>query len=174
MADIKAPGWVREQLLDGEEIVSKALSARAIYYATNRRVLRFGGKSRRSQSLQYNQVSSIIFTRYGAGWRAFNAFSVFLGLIIILVGVLTAVVPDLKIEGQPLGTIVPIVAIAGGVVLIFAALCFHYAYYQFCDPSSEKSGKNNLKKWRIERSRWGGVAIDVDRFVEVVKSRSGI
>jgi hypothetical protein len=44
-----------------------------------------------------------------------------------------------------------------GLFLIFIVLIMRYAYYQISSPGIDKK---DIKKWRIERFRWGGGAAD--------------
>jgi len=85
MEHIKVPKWVEEQLLDGEKAVSKISSGSRLnmvdYFATDKRLLRFSGKSD-CEVLEYSKAS-ITFKKYGLGTSSFRVFALVFGLLVI-------------------------------------------------------------------------------------------
>ncbi|MFQ6135082.1 MAG: hypothetical protein ACE5KU_04635, partial [Nitrososphaerales archaeon] len=86
MKSIKIPRWVEERLSEGEKVISKISRGRADYYATDKRLLRFRGKSD-CDVLEYDKIS-ITFSKYGLGWKVFRIIAVLFGLLAISLGIL--------------------------------------------------------------------------------------
>jgi hypothetical protein len=174
MGNMKIPKWVEEQLLEGEEVISKISSGSRLnmvdYYATDKRLLRFSGKTD-YEVLEYDKLS-IAFTKYGLATGIFRIFSLLFGLFCISLGILTFVGPTFHTGTSTLRTKAPfevsLLFCGIGFFVILAAIGGRYGYYQIEEQGVDSK---ELKKWRIGRTRWGGGK--VDRFAKVVEERSG-
>ena len=170
MENIEIPKWVEGQLLEGEKVISRLSHGMADYYATDKRLLRFTGKSN-CRALEYGKMS-ITFVRYGLGWSIFRTFAVIFGLLCIGLGILGFVGPTFYSGTTIYHTQAPFeyVLLFWGIGLfcILVPLNSRYGYYQI---KGVGIFTQDLKKWQIVRNRWG--AGNIDRFVKIVKEGSG-
>lgn len=170
MENIKAPKSVEAQLSKEERVIGKISSGKADYYATDKRLLRFKSEAD-YHVLEYPQVS-ITFMKYGMGWKLFRVFAVLFGLLSFGLGVLGFIGPTTHNGtttmhwGAPFGVSLLLWVIGLGCIAM--GLLLMYAYYQIKAPGIE--GKE-LKRWRIQRHRWGSA--NADRFAKIVEERSG-
>lgn len=170
MESIEIPKWVEGQLLEGEKVISRLSHGMADYYATDKRLLRFTGKSN-CRALEYGKMS-ITFVRYGLGWSIFRTFSVIFGSLCIGFGILGFIGPTTHSGttvmhwGAPFEYVLLLWGV--GLFCILLPLNSRYAYYQIKGAGLYTQ---DLKKWQIVRNRWG--AGNVDRFADIVKERSG-
>lgn len=169
MENKHVPKWVKERLAKEERVVSRISSGMADYYATDKRLLKFRSRSE-YDVVEYNKMR-ITFRKYGLGWDIFRILAVLFGLLAISLGILSFVGPTfvtgttITHTKAPLGVSFLFVVI--GLFVITVALHGHYAYYQIESPDFDNE---HLKKWRIQRSRWGSAKLD--RFARIVKERS--
>ena len=170
MGIIRVPRVVADKLLNEETVLRKYETRAADYYVTNKRLLRF--KSESKYAIIANTDVSIKLVKYGIGWKIFVFFTVLLGLLLIGLGIVIYLDQGMNsstsISGySPLfpDFLLPIFSWIGGAFTIVVALTFRYAYYQFEAPGIDQ---HEIKKWRIDRLRWGGGG--ADKFVRVAKS----
>ncbi len=160
MQNIEVPKSIKGKLSKDEAIIGKISSGGADYYATDERLLRFKSVSD-YQALKYPQIS-ITFTKYGIGTRIGQIFIILLGLYFIAIGIASFIDPDLS---APFGA--KLLFFVMGIGAITVALVLGYAHYQIAAPGFDK---NELKRWRIQRYRWGSG--NADEFAKLVKERS--
>lgn len=169
MENIKVPEWVKRQLSGEEKVISRLSHGMADYYATDKRLLRFRSKTD-YHALEYSQVS-INLVKAGTGWSVIRIFTVLFGLLCIGLGTLGFIGPTFHNGTTITHTQAPLeycfLFWVLGLVMIVLALNFRYAYYQIESPDFDNE---DLKKWRIQRSRWGSAKLD--RFARIVKERS--
>lgn len=174
MDNVKVPKWVEQQLSKGEKVISTISTGGRLnladYYATNKRLLRFTGKS--NYDVLEFEKTSIILKKYGLGSSILRIFGVLFGLFCISLGILTYVGPTIRTGSTTLNLRAPfsftLLSCGIGLFVIFIVLWGRYAYYQIECPGFDNK---DLKKWRIERPRWG--AGKIDRFAETIKERTG-
>lgn len=162
MQIIKVPKSVAEQLSNDERVIGKVSSGGVDYYATDQRLLRFTGPSR-YQELDYAQLS-ITFIKGGIVGTIGSILVILLSLAII-------VFPHWAISPEnvrPLHFSVYLLCYIIGISFILMALIVFYGRYQISAPGFDK---NEFRRWRIQRYRWGSG--NADKFAKIVKERSG-
>ena len=161
------PGWVRAQLLDGESVLAKASAGHVDYYATDRRVLRFTGKSN-CEAARYSDVS-ITLRRRGWGWQLYRLFAVAFSVAVAALGVLVLWGPtigDTDYAGPPL---IALAFFGLAAFLFWIMLNFVHKYYQM---SIGREDNGTTDKWRIQRPRFALGNPALDRFAAIVEERS--
>jgi hypothetical protein len=167
MASVAVPGWVRAQLLDGESVLAKASGSFADYYATDRRLLRFTGKSN-CEATRYSDVS-ITLRRHGWGWHLLGLFAVAFSVAVAALGVLMLWGPtigDTDYSGPP---ILALVMFGLAASLVWVTINFAYRYYQISIWREDKGTPDN---WRFPRPRFALGNPALDRFAAIVEERS--
>lgn len=156
MNNIGIPKWINEQLLKGEKVISRITVGRRMnlidYCATDKRLLRFRSKTD-LDVLEYNKMS-ITFEKYGVSWHILRGILGVCGILLIVVAILGVGDPTGP-YGLSTGKIPPPIAllfILFGVVFIVIAIISRYGYYQIRSPDIND---RELKKWRIDLTRWG-------------------
>jgi hypothetical protein len=152
MKTVEVPKWVRKEMSEGEEALAKTSAGGADYYATNKRILRFKGKSN-SEDLDYDRVS-IEKKNLGMRYYGLGGLLVVLGLGLIYVAI--------QGGGQLL-----IFAIVGvlAIVMPFSMLPSRYEIVV-----KDANGKL-IDRWKLNNTRWG--AKDRDTFVRLVNEKHG-
>jgi hypothetical protein len=164
---LAVPDWVRAQLLPGEAVLGKTSAGGADYFATDRRLLRFKGKSS-CDTAPYGDVS-ITLQRYGWGWCLFKLFAIVFSLAIIALGVLMLWGPtigDTDYGGPP---ILALVAFGAAALLIWTMINYRFRYYQM---NIWRADKGTSEQWLIERPRFAIGNAALDRLAAVVEERS--
>jgi hypothetical protein len=164
---LAVPDWVRAQLLPGEAVLGKTSAGGADYFATDRRLLRFKGKSS-CDAAPYGDVS-ITLQRYGWGWHLVKLFAVVFSLAIIALGVLMLWGPtigDTDYGGPP---ILALVAFGAAALFIWTMINYRFRYYRM---NIWRANKGTSDQWLIERPRFAIGNAALDRFAAVVKERS--
>jgi len=173
MDAISPPEWVRKQLINGENIISRLYVGASVYYATNCRLLMFPDKVKYT-ALDYDELS-ITLRRYGIGINILRVLLIILSVVLILSSVFGSGDPinpaavdrwgyyTLKIP-IPIAVLLDILA----VFIIFFVLYFGNRYYQIY---SSELNKRDLKKWRIPRKGWRNQKVDT--FAKIIAERSG-
>jgi len=170
---IKTPEWVKTQLLEGENVLSKISVGRADWYATDKRFLVFRGKAD-CQVLEYDKIS-ITFKKFGLRGSIPRFLLTVLSLPLFALGIPGLLFGPYRIPFVEPPTYVRMsrleglsIVFMGVLIIIIAFFLIAGGYYQINYPGF---GKSDLKKWRLLRTRWG--AGKVDRFMKVVQERSG-
>ncbi len=160
MVNIKnIPSSVAEHLSEEEVVIGKINNAGTDYFATNKRLLRFGlriGSPPDFRTLEYKQMS-IVFMKYGGVWNLLRGVLIFIAIY--------ALVADITLfdEIPIMGSVAIWLAV---LFVILSALVFIYGYYQIRAPDIDN---NDLRKWRLPKYRYGSGS--TDRFVETVKQK---
>src|SRR3990167_6481732 len=113
---------IRELLIDGERIIAECATPEWLFYATDRRVIKYGAKGRlfkreEFHDLSYREISSIVFLRKIGSEEAFWA-----GLGVLLGALTVALLSSRLLSLEPIILrLVLIVAIAliGVFLLIY-------------------------------------------------------
>ena len=161
------PGWVRAQLLDGESVLAKASAGHADYYATDRRLLRFTGKSN-CEAVPYSHLS-VSLQKYGWGWQIFRLFAVAFSVAVAALGVLVLWGPTIGDTDYGGPTPIAIAFFVAGGLTLLAVLVYRYRYYQI---SVWRADRGSSERWCIERPRFALGNPALDRFAAVLEKRS--
>jgi len=182
-------------LLDGEEVLSKVVMGGAFkattFYATNKRLVRISKREASSgilviaadeiakrakkkpglETLEYDRIS-ISFKKFGLGSSIFRVFAVGFGIFCIALGIFGYIGPTITTGTTIIRTKAPIgislLLWVIGFLVILASLNGRYGYYQIVSSDLEQG---DLKRWRIQRTRWG--AGKIEDFMKIVAERSG-
>lgn len=179
MESIEVPNWVRQHLADDETVISKytlglfslsfGQAARVSFYATDRRVLRFHGKTG-YDSLPYDGLS-VTFRGRLIPFVAGGSVLFICGLLLIAFAIFTFIGPEIRTVTTITTTKAPLLCSCGsclfGLLPIAVAATLPFGYYQFASPTLDDE---SLKKWRLPRdlpTTWW-----VGRFVRSVEQRA--
>lgn len=171
MVDIKVPQIVKERLRDGEKVIGKISSSRFDFYATDNRLFRFKSTSD-CRILEYDKIS-LKFMKYSGAWLILRAFCIIMGVLCIGLGILSFIGPEINTGTTITNFDAPfaysLLLWVLGLWFLVMGLVLRYGYYQIEGPNI---GKKELKRWRIERYRWGSG--HVDRFAKAVQERLAV
>lgn len=174
MESIKVPDRVKEQLSEGERVISefssKFFAGNASFYATDKRLLRFARKSE-CDSLRYDGLSvakKSLLAVYVIG----SLVMVLFALCLIAMAIVILIGPEYtrpgggiqSLKGPPCLSL--IACLAGLWALIFPCLLPHGAYW----IESPHLDRGDLRKWRIAR-HWSSDR-KLDRFVRAIEEKA--
>ncbi len=127
-------GPIRKYLLPGEKILAVLATTDAVFYATDRRVLRYEKQLflERAHSLHYRHILSTSFERKSYTWLLLP------GALLLLIGWSLKDTPSL----HPISA----AAFAFGIILIYVALAYKPSFWQIRAVGMSRS---DYRLWRI-------------------------
>ena len=148
MPEVKAPRWVEKNLLIGEKVIAMYSTDRADFYATDKRLLRFSGKSK-YRALEYNNLT-IQLIKHGLRRIISGVMLFIVGIICIIFGILGYIGPRIYLGGHPTNFNAPfeivLLFMGIGVFGIVMAFLMQTCYYQIESPDI---AKYDMENWRI-------------------------
>jgi hypothetical protein len=173
MESIKVPDRVKEQLSEGERVISELSSwlfvGSASFYATDKRLLRFTRKAE-CDSLQYDGLSVtkksllVVYVISSLVMVLFGLCLIAMAIVILIGPEYTAGHTIYNLKGPPCLSL--IACLAGLWALVFPCLLPHGAYW----IESPHLDKGELRKWRIVRHWFSSRKLD--RFVRAIEDRA--
>jgi len=166
MLDVKVLKWVQKKLLNEEKVIAKA----GRYYATDERLLHADDRFE-FKSLEYDKISDITHENHGLKRIVVRIISIFLGLLLYIIGWLASTEWETYIGGhrtvnypQPWFGVIGL--IFGSLAIFVAIFRIPQYYYQIHSPSLNKK---QFKQWRLEIY---GNKENFNRFIKIVKEKT--
>jgi Flp pilus assembly protein TadB len=169
MVDFIIPHWVKDKLLDSENVISKLSDRSRDYYATDRRLLSFTKKSR-CDVLEYPDIS-ITCKRRGYAFEVARVALILLGIFLAvfgLMGIILGPVYSLPIGDIHISFLEAFVILALGLLWVYSWASQNSKYYQI---EGQGIGYTELKKWQIRGNLWSSKKVDA--FAKVIQDRVG-
>jgi hypothetical protein len=169
MADFIVPHWVKDKLLDSENVISKLSDGSRDYYATDRRLLSFTKKSR-FDVLEYPDIS-ITCKRRGDAFQVARVALILSGIFLVVFGLMGIILgPVYRLPGGNIriSFLEAFVILALGLLFVYTLVSQNSKYYQI---EGQGTGDTELKKWQIKGNRWSSKKVDA--FAKVIQDRVG-
>ena len=170
MVDFIVPHWVKDKLLDSENVISKLSVGSRDYYATDRRLLSFTKESR-CDVLEYPEISITCKRRGGDASQVARVVLILMGTFVTVFGLMGIILgPVYSLAGGDIhiSFLEAIVVLAAGFLVVYTAVSMNNKYYQI---ESQGIGDTELKKWQIRGNRWSSKKVDA--FAKVIQDRVG-
>ena len=169
MVDFIVPHWVKDKLLDSENVISKLSDRSRDYYATDRRLLSFTKKSR-CDVLEYPDIS-ITCKRRGDASQVARVVLILMGTFVTVFGLMGIILgPVYSLAGGDIhiSFLEAIVVLAAGFLVVYTGVSLNNKYYQI---EGKGIGYTDLKKWQIMANLWSSKKVDA--FAKVIQDRVG-